>query len=79
MLPARASLARIEKKYRETEENSVRGHAARKQEDKLGDLESEPWLAEASILIVNDEPGARTFWCANLSGHSPKFWLGANS
>ena len=44
----------------------MRGRAARKHEDKLGDLESEPWLAEASMLIVDDEPGMRTFLVRKL-------------
>ena len=46
----------------------MRGHAARKHEDKLGDLESEPWLSEASILIVDDEPGMRNFLLRKVGG-----------
>ena len=54
------------KKRRETEENSVRGHAARKHLEKLGDLKSEPWLAEASILIADDGRGMRDFLVRRL-------------
>ena len=44
----------------------MRGHAARKQEDKLGDLEFGPWLGQASILVVDDEPGMRGFLVRSL-------------
>jgi hypothetical protein len=54
------------KKSRETEKNSVRGHAARKHLEKLGDLKSEPGLAEASILIADDRRGMRNFLVRRL-------------
>jgi hypothetical protein len=37
----------------------VRGHAARKQEDRLGYSKFGPWLARAPL--VDDEPGMRGF------------------
>jgi len=37
----------------------VRGHAARKQEDRLGYSKFGPWFARAPI--VDDEPGMRGF------------------
>jgi hypothetical protein len=44
----------------------VRGHAARKHLEKLGDLKSEPGLAAASILIADDGPGMRNFLVRKL-------------
>ena len=44
----------------------VRGEAARKSQEKLGDPEFGPWLAQASILIIDDEPGMRNFLVRTL-------------
>lgn len=40
--------------------------AARKSQDTLGDPEFGPWLAQASILVVDDEPGMRNFLVRTL-------------
>jgi DNA-binding NtrC family response regulator len=40
--------------------------AARQREDAPGDPEFGPWLAHASILIVDDEPGMRNFLVRTL-------------
>ena len=44
----------------------MRGEAARKSQEKLGDPEFGPWLAQASILVVDDEPGMRNFLVRTL-------------
>ena len=49
-----------------TEGNSVRGETARKSQEQLGDPEFGPWLAQASILVVDDEPGMRNFLVRTL-------------
>ena len=40
--------------------------AARKVLETRGDLEFGPWLAQASILIIDDEPGMRNFLVRTL-------------
>jgi len=47
-------------------EDGVRGELARKQQEASGDPEFGPWLAQASILIVDDEPGMRNFLVRTL-------------
>jgi DNA-binding NtrC family response regulator len=47
-------------------ENRVRGETARKYRETLGDPEFGPWLAQASILVVDDEPGMRNFLVRTL-------------
>ena len=44
----------------------MRGETARKSQEKLGDPEFGPWLAQASILVVDDEPGMRNFLVRTL-------------
>jgi DNA-binding NtrC family response regulator len=39
----------------------VRGETARKNQATLSDPEFGPWLAQASILVIDDEPGMRNF------------------
>ena len=42
------------------------GETARKSQEQLGDPEFGPWLAQASILVVDDEPGMRNFLVRTL-------------
>lgn len=42
------------------------GEAAGKGRESLGDPEFGPWLAQASILVVDDEPGMRNFLVRTL-------------
>lgn len=44
----------------------VRGEAARKLIDTSSDPEFGPWLAQASILVIDDEPGMRNFLVRTL-------------
>jgi DNA-binding NtrC family response regulator len=44
----------------------VRAEPARKAVDTPGDPEFGPWLAQASILIIDDEPGMRNFLVRTL-------------
>lgn len=44
----------------------MRGELARKIEEAPGDPEFGPWLAQASILVVDDEPGMRNFLVRTL-------------
>ena len=55
----RAGADKVNENRGASEETSVRGHAARKHQKKLGDLEFGPWLGQASMLVVDDEPGMR--------------------
>src|SRR5262245_39500626 len=48
------------------EGHRVRGEAARRARETQGDPEFGPWLAQASILIVDDEPGMRNFLVRTL-------------
>jgi DNA-binding NtrC family response regulator len=41
-------------------------HAARKLREPVGDPEFGPWLAQASILVIDDEPGMRNFLMRTL-------------
>ena len=56
----RAGADKVNENRGASEETSVRGHAARKHQKKLGDLEFGPWLGQASMLVVDDEPGMRS-------------------
>lgn len=47
-------------------EEFVGEHAARKNRETLGDPEFGPWLAQASILVIDDEPGMRNFLVRTL-------------
>src|SRR5262249_40670580 len=47
-------------------EEIVRAEAARKQQETLSDPEFGPWLAQASILVNDDEPGMRNFLVRTL-------------
>lgn len=47
-------------------EEFVGEHAARKNRKTLSDPEFGPWLAQASILVVDDEPGMRNFLVRTL-------------
>ena len=42
------------------------GEAARRNRETLGDPEFGPWLAQASILVIDDEPGMRNFLVRTL-------------
>lgn len=44
----------------------MRGEATRKNREAPGDPEFGPWLAQASILVVDDEPGMRNFLVRTL-------------
>ncbi|HEX7928734.1 MAG TPA: sigma-54 dependent transcriptional regulator [bacterium] len=44
----------------------MRGEAARKRSELPGDPEFGPWLAQASILVIDDEPGMRNFLVRTL-------------
>lgn len=44
----------------------MRGEAVRERLENAGDPEFGPWLAQASILIVDDEPGMRNFLVRTL-------------
>jgi DNA-binding NtrC family response regulator len=44
----------------------VRGEAVRKRHETPGDPEFGPWLAQASILVIDDEPGMRNFLVRTL-------------
>jgi DNA-binding NtrC family response regulator len=44
----------------------VPARAARKGQQTLGDSEFGPWLSQASILVVDDEPGMRNFLVRTL-------------
>jgi hypothetical protein len=57
----RTGADRVQKKTGKPRKILCEGRAARKQEEKLGDLESKRWLAETSILIVDDDPDTRSF------------------
>jgi DNA-binding NtrC family response regulator len=48
------------------ERNRVRAEAARRNRETLGDPEFGPWLAQASILVIDDEPGMRNFLVRTL-------------
>src|SRR3546814_3020725 len=39
---------------------------ARRNDERAGDPEFGPWLAQASILVVDDEPGMRNFLVRTL-------------
>ena len=43
-----------------------RAEAARRNRETLGDPEFGPWLAQASILVIDDEPGMRNFLVRTL-------------
>jgi DNA-binding NtrC family response regulator len=44
----------------------VRAEVARRQQESPGDPEFGPWLAQASILVIDDEPGMRNFLVRTL-------------
>ena len=44
----------------------MRGEAVRRKNDMPGDPEFGPWLAQASILVIDDEPGMRNFLVRTL-------------
>lgn len=44
----------------------MRGEAARKSPETPGDPEFGPWLAQSSILVIDDEPGMRNFLVRTL-------------
>lgn len=44
----------------------MRGEAARKNQDTSNDPEFGPWLAQSSILVIDDEPGIRNFLMRTL-------------
>jgi len=46
--------------------DAMRAEAGRKAREPLGDPEFGPWLAQASILVVDDEPGMRNFLMRTL-------------
>lgn len=54
------------KKTQEAEGNFCAGEAARKHQGKLGGPEFGPWLAQASILNVDDEPNMLNFLVRTL-------------
>jgi DNA-binding NtrC family response regulator len=44
----------------------VRGETLRKNQEVPGDPEFGPWLAQASVLVIDDEPGMRNFLVRTL-------------
>jgi DNA-binding NtrC family response regulator len=44
----------------------MRGETSRKLQEAPGDPEFGPWLAQASVLVVDDEPGMRNFLARTL-------------